>query len=257
MNILFLEDEELAANKVKALLAAYFDENLTITWVKSVQDGVKYLLNNEMPDLIISDIELLDGNAFSLYENYSVTCPIIFATAYDQFLLKAFQTNGIAYLLKPFDEKQFAQALDKYKKLFQNKGETTLTKDMILDLKQALSSSQKEYKNRFVIKKTSGIFLLNVSDIVCFRADGDLVFAYDNKKNKHIVQNRLSEIETMLDPSKFFRTNRSEIIHIDYIDKIEPFFNNRLVIHLSHFAESIKTSTSKTAGFRKWIEGEG
>lgn len=256
MNILFLEDEQLAADKVKSLLAVYFEEHLTITWVKSIQEGLKYLKNEPMPDLIISDIELLDGNAFTLYENYSVSCPIIFATAYDQFLLKAFQTNGIAYLLKPFDEKQFIQALDKYQKLFHSKEASVLTKDIILDLKQALSSSQKEYKNRFVIKKTSGIFLLNVSDIVCFRADGDLVFAFDNKKNKHIVQNRLSEIEEMLDPTHFFRPNRSEIIHIDYIEKIEPFFNNRLVIHLSHLAESIKTSASKTAGFRKWIEGE-
>ncbi len=257
MNILFLEDEKLAADKVKGLLADYFGGEVNIYWGKSMAEGLKHLRNNPMPDLIISDIELLDGNVFSLYENYSVNCPIIFATAYDQFLLKAFQTNGIAYLLKPFDEKQFVQALDKYKNLFQSKAENLLTKDIILDLKHALSSSQKEYKNRFVIKKTSGIFLLNVSDIVCFRADGDLVFAYDNKKSKHIVQNRLSEIEGILDPARFFRINRSEIIHIDYIEKIEPFFNNRLVIHLSNFAESIKTSASKTAEFRKWIEGDG
>jgi len=255
MEILFLEDEQLAADKVRKLLKEYFDEDVSVTWVKSVKEGVQYLKNSPMPNLIISDIELLDGNAFALYNAVDVTCPIIFTTAYDQFLLRAFQTNGIAYLLKPFDEKQFFEALDKYKKLFHVKESTTLTRDVLANLQEALTSSQKTYKNRFVVKKTSGIFLLNVSDIVCFAADDDLVFAYDNQRKKHIIQNRLSEIDRVLDPGRFFRINRSEIINIDYIDRIEPFFKNRLVIHLQHFPESVKTSASKTAEFRKWIEG--
>ena len=63
-----------------------------------------------MPDLIFSDIELLDGNVFVLYEQFRVTCPVIFTTAYDQFLLPAFRGNGIAYLLKPFEYEQFHEA---------------------------------------------------------------------------------------------------------------------------------------------------
>lgn len=90
--------------------------------------------------------------------------------------------------------------------------------------------------------------------MVYFQAEGDIVFAYDHQQTKHIVQHRLSELKDMLDPSKFFRINRGEIIHIDFIHKIEPYFNNRLVINLTKAKEGLKTSTSKTAAFRKWIE---
>jgi len=102
MKILLLEDEKLAAQKLLQLLYAYFEHDLEIKWVQSVQQGLKYLKENGDPDLILSDIELLDGKVFRLYEQYDVKSPIIFATAYDQYLLEAFQTNGIAYLLKPY-----------------------------------------------------------------------------------------------------------------------------------------------------------
>lgn len=253
MQILLIEDEALAAKKLNELLSKYFGSPNT-KWLKSVDDSLSYLNTHDMPDLIISDIELLDGNVFSLFEQFKIKCPIIFVTAYDQFLLQAFKTNGIAYVLKPFDEEEFNITLDKYNQLFGNNKKEVLPTKILQDLKNALNSSQKEYKNRFVIKKASGIFLLSAKDVVYFQADSDIVFAFDNQQTKHIVQHRLSELEDMLDPNKFFRINRGEIIHIDYIKNIEPYFNNRLVVNLTKAKEGLKTSTSKTAAFRKWIE---
>jgi len=118
MKILLLEDEKLAAQKLLQLLYDYFEHELEIKWVQSVQQGLKYLTANGDPDLILSDIELLDGKVFKLYEQYEIQTPIIFTTAYDQYLLEAFQTNRIAYLLKPFSEEELKKALDKYLKLF-------------------------------------------------------------------------------------------------------------------------------------------
>ncbi|MEM6321016.1 MAG: LytTR family DNA-binding domain-containing protein, partial [Bacteroidota bacterium] len=180
MKILLLEDEKLAAQKVLQLLYGYFEHELDIKWVQSVQQGLKYLRENGDPDLILSDIELLDGKVFRLYEQYEVKCPIIFATAYDQYLLDAFQTNGIAYLLKPYSDEDLKNALDKYLKLFhsEDKG-NALSMAMIGELKAALKSSQREYKKRFTIKKASGIFLLKTEDIAYFTASDDLVFAMD------------------------------------------------------------------------------
>ena len=256
MKILLLEDEKLAAQKLLQLLYAYFEHELEIKWVQSVQQGLKYLKENGDPDLILSDIELLDGKVFRLYEKYEVKSPIIFATAYDQYLLEAFQTNGIAYLLKPYSDEELKKALDKYLKLFhsEDKGQA-LNATMIEELKSALASSQKEYKKRFTIKKTSGIFLLKTEDIAYFTASDDLVFAMDTKNKRHVVNYRMSDLEDILDPAIFFRINRSDIININFIEKMEAYFGNRLVVSMKNNTVGLKTSGPKTAAFRKWVEG--
>lgn len=257
MKILLLEDEKLAAQNIIRLLYDYFEQELEIKWVQSVQQGLKYLKENEEPNLILSDIELLDGKVFKLYEQYEVQSPIIFTTAYDQYLLEAFQTNGIAYLLKPFEDEDLKKALDKYLKLFGKEEPVALNQQMIAEFKTALLSSQKEYKKRFTIKKASGIFLLNTSDVAYFTASDDLVFAIDDKNKRHVVNYRMSDLEELLDPSLFFRINRSEIININYIQKMDAYFGNRLAIIMKNDKATLKTSGPKTAVFRKWVEGQG
>lgn len=255
MKILVLEDEKLAAQNLIRLLSEYFEEEIFIQWVQSVRQGLEYLQRNEAPDLILSDIELLDGQVFALYQQFDVSSPIIFTTAYDQYLLEAFQTNGIAYLLKPIKDEDLFSALDKYFKLFKNDKAPQLNAAMITEFKKALSDSKKEYKKRFTIKKNAGIFLLNTIDIVYILAKNDLIYAIDQQQKKHILNYRMSELEKLLDPKSFFRINRSEIVHIQYIEKMEPYFGNRLIIHLNGIKEKLKTSGPKTVSFRKWLEG--
>ena len=252
MTILILEDEKLAAEHLQKAIRQHFSEEINIIWLQSIAAGVAFLQTNP-PDLIISDIELLDGKAFQIYEQVDITAPIIFATAYDQYLLHAFQTNGIAYLLKPIQEEDLTAALHKFQKLFSDKSTSPLSTEVIAQLKSALSQSKKSYKQRFTIKKSDGIYLLNVSDISHFSADDNIVFAIDAKKRKHIVNHRMSELEELLDPSLFFRINRGEIIHITYIEKMESYFNNRLAITLKGHTEHFLTSGPKTANFRKWV----
>ncbi|MFK7981216.1 MAG: LytR/AlgR family response regulator transcription factor [Saprospiraceae bacterium] len=126
---------------------------------------------------------------------------------------------------------------------------------MIEELKSALKSSQKEYKKRFTIKKTSGIFLLRTENIAYFTASDDLVFAMDDKNKRHVVNYRMSDLEDILDPAIFFRINRSEIININFIAKMEAYFGNRLVVSMKNDRVGLKTSGPKTAAFRKWVEG--
>ena len=255
MKILVLEDEKIAAQNIIGILTNYFDNESSIQWVQSIEHGLNYLNKHGDPDLILSDIELLDGQAFNLYDQYEVACPIIFTTAYDQFLLKAFQTNGIAYLLKPFSADELINALDKYLKLFKTQKAPLLNSAMVNEFKEAFTSSQKKYKKRFTIKKTSGIYLLETKDIVYFLAENDLIFAVDRQAKKHVLNNSLNEIEELLDPSEFFRINRSEIVNIEYIEKMENYFGNRLSISLTNIKDSLKTSGPKTASFRKWVDG--
>ncbi len=254
MNILLLEDEAIAAKQLTKYLQNYFSNDVTIRWYQTVADGLAYLQSNPSPDLILSDIELLDGRAFDIYEQHAVEAPIIFITAYDNFLMDAFNTNGIAYLLKPYASEDLIQALDKYLSLFKKTPQDS-NQALIKQFNQVLNDSQKSYKTKFTIKKSNGIFFLETNNIVYFKADGDIVFAHDTEHKRHLISYRIAELEQHLDPKQFFQINRGEVINVSYLEKMETYFGNRLALYLKGEAETLKTSGPKTSAFRKWVEG--
>lgn len=250
MKILILEDEIPAYEKLLGFIDRFLPDSKIIGWGRSILEAKHFLEKHQDVDLIFSDIELLDGTSFQIFEQVQITCPIIFCTAFDQYILKAFQTNGIAYLLKPYNGDKFKEAIDKYKLLFDANG--GIEQSTMAELKQIVSA--KSYKQRFSIKRKDGIKLMNVDDIIGFQANGDFSFAYDNIGQKHMVNFSLGDIESKVDPNRFYRINRSEVVNIDFIEKIEPYFKNRLSIHLSGREDAIHTSTAKTPDFRLWIE---
>ena len=255
IRLLLLEDEQLAAARLQQLLLAYFGEELELHWVQSVRDGRAYLEAEHQPDLIVSDIELLDGSAFNLYNKVEVNAPIIFVTAYDQFLLEAFQPTGIGYVLKPYTDDAFRVVLDKYQKLLQqNTPAPVINASVIEQLTSALGRNAKAYKERFVVKKSSGIYFLKVGNVKFFQADGDLLFAIEEGGKRHLINFRMSALEEKLDPRKFFRVNRGQMVNVDFITKMEAYFGNRLSISVKGEKEALITSGPKTAAFRKWAD---
>ncbi len=250
MRVIILEDEIPAYEKLWRLVQQYIPDVELVGWGRSVIEG-KQLITKEV-DLIFSDIELLDGPSFNIFEGSHISSPIIFCTAFDNFLFKAFKTNGIAYLLKPYTEAHFTEALEKYRSLF---GKTqTIDKNLLQELRAIVEVEQKDYKTRFSIKKKAGIKILNTDSITSFEANGDFCVAYDEAGDKHVVNYTVSKIEESMNPKKFFRINRSEIINIDYVQKIEPHFKNRMAISLTKRKDIIYTSTAKTPSFRKWLD---
>ena len=126
--------------------------------------------------------------------------------------------------------------------------------DTISELKSALQDEHTNYKKRFVVKKAKGIQLLNVTDISLISASGDFCIATDNTGKRHSISQNLSSIYQQLNPNKFFKINRSEIVQIDMIENIESHFKNRLLITLQGVKEKVMTSSSTTSDFRKWLE---
>ncbi len=253
MRILILEDEIPAYQKLFKYLNEYFDAAVAHDWSRSVADG-RELLESQTYDLILSDIQLLDGTSFDLFNKTTIDCPIIFCSAYDEYLFQAFNTNGIAYILKPYSQDDFRKALEKYESLFRNGQYNTLDTTTIDALKLALQEEQVSYKKRFVIKRTKGIQLLNISDISIIEASGDFCVATDSNGKKHPILQKIGVLTEQIHPKKFFRINRSQIIHIEYIETIENHFKNRLLIKLKGVEEKVMTSSANTSDFRKWIE---
>jgi two-component system response regulator LytT len=257
ITLVILEDEAIAARQLTDLVTRLLADACVLATLPSVQEAAAWLSANPAPDLLFSDIELLDGNVFALFDRVQVKCPIIFTTAYDQFLLRAFQGNGIAYLLKPFTEQQLRQALDKYALLRTSltSPEPVLTEAVLTQLREALRPAQASYRQRFTVKMRQGIHLLDVNEIAYLQADGGIVFAFDSKGQKYPLNGTLNEVEEQLDPARFFRLNRSEMVHIRYIVRLEPYFNDRLAVQVEGRTELLIGSTARTPELRQWIDG--
>jgi two-component system response regulator LytT len=269
MNVLIIEDEEMSARQITQYLAAHDPSATVVAVVKSIDKGLAWFASHPMPDLIFSDIELLDGNVFALYAEVSITCPIIFITAYDQFLLQGFKSNGIAYLLKPFTAEQFGETLAKYHFLRRNfatpaapaapapvaPAAPVLSPEVLAELSQALRSNHRTYKQRFSVRLRNSLYILAVEDVTYLQADEGVVFAVDKQGARYPLAGTLTEQEKQLDPTKFFRINRSELVNISYVERVEPYFNNRLSIKLKTGLDALVTSTAQTSEFRKWLEG--
>lgn len=253
MRVAIIEDEIPARKKIKRLL----DElNINITIVAeidSVTDAIIFLESNSV-DLIFSDIELIDGNAFEIYNKTPVTCPIIFTTAYNQFLMDAFECNGIAYLLKPFSKESFQRAWNKFKTIIKNSNDEN---QIINDLRSFLDKTivKNNYKKHFMIHIHNNITFINIENISFFEASEGLIFVYDDFGKKNLLrESTLKEIEPHLDPSVFFRINRHDIINKMLIERIYRYNKNSLAIKLKGIKHYLITSQKNTASFKHWLE---
>lgn len=254
MRLLILEDEAPSAARVRQFAARYGLPTHDTHEARSIAKALSWLSAHPMPDLIFSDIELLDGNVFELYAQVTVTCPIIFLTAYDQFLLPAFQANGIGYLLKPFSYEQFAATLAKYEGL-----KASLTPALPAALLQQLTAALRQpaaaYKQRLPVRQpNNGFYLLPTDEVAYLQAEEGVVFAIDGHGRRHPLTGTLSEWEQQLDPAQFFRLNRSELLHLPAVAQVAPYFNNRLAVHLRHGAVLL-SSNGQTPALRRWLEG--
>lgn len=256
MDIFVLEDEIPAYQKLMGLINKEIPNSRIIGWARSVQEAAAFLTNPEQdsPDLIFSDIELLDGISFQVFEKNEVNCPIIFCTGFDQYLLRAFRTNGIAYLLKPYSTEDFREALNKYQLFFDKTITPALDEALLSRLQQILQQDKQSFKQRYTAKKKEGIKIVEVDNVVFFEAYGDFSFAMDQKGGKHLLNVSLANIERQVDPHQFFRVNRSQMVNIHFIEKVEPHFKNKLLLSLRPIKDTLLTSSNKTPAFRKWLE---
>jgi len=251
MNLLIIEDEIPAFKKLLNYCTQYLGVGFTHTRVRSVKEGIAALQNANTYNLIFADIKILGGTSFDVFNQVTFSTPIIFCTAYDEHLLKAFQTNGIAYILKPYSQKELESSIKKFEALFISE---SYDKTIFQQFKTLLENKEKLYKKRFTVKKKEGIKLIEVENICLIEAFGDLCKLYDNKGKVHAISKSLGTLFNELNPSQFFRINRSQIVHINYIENIAPHSKNRLYLKISNIKDQVITSSSTTKDFRVWLE---
>jgi DNA-binding LytR/AlgR family response regulator len=250
MKVLIVEDEPLAAERLRLVLGAYDPSIEVMEVLDSVQGTREWMSRKPVPDLIFLDIELADGKCFPLLPYLRQDCPVIFTTAYDQFALDAFQHFSIDYLLKPVSAESLARALNRYHSIthLQNGKDNS---NLGLHL-----SANRQYKNRFMVKIGNRMGFVDTNDIAYFYAEGKTVFLVHREGQKYVVEHTLEKLEEILDPVKFFRFNRKIIGNVNAIRDIRTYMNSRLRICLlagNHNDEAI-VSRERVQAFRQWAD---
>ena len=251
MKALIIEDEPRAANRLTRVLNEVAPEIEILAKLETIKDSVHYLNQNNDLDVIFSDIQLSDGLSFEIFNKVAVNCPIIFTTAFNQYAINAFDTNGIDYILKPVESERIEKSIKKLKNL--SKKENTLNLDQIKALTESLTTKKSTYKSRFAIKVGSKIISLNTSDILAFYSKEKATYLFTKQKRTYCLDYSLTYLETVLDPALFFKTSRKQIVSLDSLQEIITYSNSRLKIRIEGLEEEIIVAREKVAEFKQWI----
>ena len=256
MNILIIEDEQPAREKLRAILFE-LDQSIRIAGMLESTQQVEKWFRDQGPDeldLIISDIQLLDGDVFEVFMQIEIPVPIIFLTAYNQYMMEAFRSKGIAYITKPYTRDEVANALKKYDSLRDSMTKSEY-RNMARLLRQTADGNQ--YAERLMSRKNQKVIVVEVKNVVYFQINEGVITAVDEHGKQYPLSiSTLGELEDKLNPLQFYRINRGEIININYVDHFEPFYKDRLSIAMSGINKSLITSNSRAPGFRNWLAGD-
>lgn len=253
MRILILEDEPLIAKSLSILIKKLLPDASIINIITSVRETIEFMNSGAEPDLIFADIQLSDGISFQALEHINKGIPIIFTTAFDEYSLRAFKLNSIDYLLKPIDEQELKQALDKLHFLKQ-KAEQPNFYDVLKELVNKNEMPSK-FKHRFLAYSGKSIVPVSINDVCCFEKE-EIIFVRTRDGKQYVTEYRsLDEIQEMVDPTVFFRANRQTLIHADFIQKFEVDFMGKINIQLNTPDKKIiQVSKDKASAFRNWVE---
>lgn len=250
MNVLIIEDEESAFENLKRILLGSDPTIIIVDWLQSVEESIKWFKANPSPDLIFLDIHLSDDLSFKIFESFKVTCPVIFATAFDEYAIKAFELNSVDYLLKPITADKVEKAISKYRS--NNSKYADHYDSLIQDLKNITKGQN--YKERFLVNKGDELIIIPSSDIAYFYKDNTTYLVLNNG-DKHPVNFTLDELVKLLASSIFYRVNRQMIVKIDSIAKITLWFKGKLKLRLvPEFDDAVLISREKSSDFKSWMD---
>ena len=196
---LIIEDEQFAEERLKNLLKDIPENIEVITTLDSVEGAINWLHAHPPPDLIFLDIQLSDGQCFTIFEYVQFQSPVIFTTAYDEYAIKAFEVNSIDYLLKPIKKEQLENSIKKYQAIKAYFFYVELN-DKMFSLLNNLKSVEKKYKNRFLVNKGDTLIPVDSKDIAYFYTEDKAVFLVTHENKRYIINYTLDKLETLIDP---------------------------------------------------------
>ena len=249
MKALIIEDEVMAAKSLKKLLVEVSPGIEIVGILESIEDSVEWIANHPMPDLMFMDIHLADGSSFAIFERVTITCPVIFTTAYDEYALKAFEVNSIDYLMKPISKDALERAMNKYHSLTEKSVDTNQISMILNQL-----GEKKKYRNYFLLPERDKFVPLPVTSIVYIYIDAKTLKIITTEGKTFYMNHTLDDVMSELDPHEFFRANRQFVVARSSIKDVSVWFGNKLAINLFvETPEKIIVSKARVAEFKVWF----
>ncbi|MFN4083657.1 MAG: LytR/AlgR family response regulator transcription factor [Bacteroidia bacterium] len=233
---IIIDDERLAREGLKTMLKTF--NEITIVAEAANADEAIELIDKYKPQLIFLDIQMPEKNGFELLEDLIETPVVIFTTAYNDFAIKAFEVNALDYLLKPINEQRLKEAIEKAKR-------------QIAEHDALKNQSQLQANERVFIKDGERCWFVKLEDIRMIESAGNYAKIYFDKYQP-LIHRTLNSLDERLSKKMFFRANRQQIINLDYIDKIEPFYNNGFIIYMKD-GTKVEVSRRQAVKFKEMM----
>ena len=251
LNAIIIEDERPAMEVLVKTLSEVSTEVNIKARLGSVKESIEYITGHPNADIIFSDVQLSDGLSFDIFSQTGVQIPVIFITGYDDYMMMAFENNGIDYLMKPVSKADLDKALLKYNKL-QTHFSYTRAIAPVTNLERFIDGRK---KTRLLVKRGMENIAVRLEDIALIYTQNKLVYVIDRFSKKYVSDKTLSELEEELDSTIFFRVNRQYIININYVRSFKPHEKVKLMIDITipEINHSIIISQETAPAFRKWM----
>jgi len=266
MTVLILEDEYPAAERLQQLLAQADPAARVLAVLDTVAAALAWLAAHPAPGLILSDVQLADGLSLEVFAQAVVPSPVVFTTAYDQYAIRAFQANSIAYLLKPLKLPELVAALAKLRQWPAQPGaadrqneafspaDSSFKIERLLD---ALPLPQRPYKTRFLVRQGETLLPLAAADVAWFQSRHDTTTLATHDGRRLVVEYTLEQLEALLDPTLFFRLNRQVLAQLPAVRRLVPHLGGKLLVELAPAVAGaeVLVSKEKASAVKHWLEG--
>jgi two-component system LytT family response regulator len=236
---IIIDDERLARAELKKMLAEFQDIEI-IAEAANAGEGIEKI-ETLQPDLIFLDIQMPDKTGFEVLQALDKAPKVVFTTAYDEFALKAFEFNALDYLLKPIDKKRLSDAIQKL----------ILSEEKEVVVQSAFNRNILTENDQVFVKDGEKCWFVKLSEVRLFESAGNYAKVFFGS-NKPLILKSLNALEERLDDKTFFRANRKHIINMRMIVKVEPYFNNGLMLELQG-GDKIEVSRRQSVKFREMM----
>lgn len=239
MKAIIIDDERLARKELANLLKDYNEVEI-IDEAVNVDDAYQKILKHD-PDLLFLDIQMPGKTGFDLLEMLDSVPYVIFTTAYDEYALKAFEVNALDYLLKPIQPERLGESIHKLLKKYytqQSRKDEERTKKLTAE-------------DQVFVKDGDKCWFVRLADVRLFESDGNYIKVYF-ENFKPMIHKSLNALDERLDDRAFFRASRKHIINLKWIERIEPWFNGGLMVHLKG-GDRIEVSRRQSSKFKEMM----
>ncbi|MBS1746542.1 MAG: response regulator transcription factor [Bacteroidetes bacterium] len=248
MKIVIIEDEAMNVEDLgQTLMEISFPVEI-VAVLSSVKEAIVYFEKTDSYDLIFSDIHLGDGLSFDIFKEANIKKPVIFCTAYDKYALEAFNNNGIAYVLKPYNRTAIQKAVLKYLNLTKENSYNKLLEGLSVVADKLINKEK-----QVLVHHKDKIVPISIDSIAVFYIENDVTKICCFNQSVYVLSSNLDEIENE-HPSKFYRANRQYLINKKAIKEVSKFFARKLLVHLTiNFQHEIIVSKTKSSQFLTWL----